>query len=592
MESQPRKAHLADVAVACLIGLAVAACYAPALSAGFVFDDHMLIESGPTLRGPLWKIWFSPELPDYWPLTWTSLWLESRAWGDLAWGYHVVNVALHAGASILVWRVLRALRVPGAWLAGLLFGIHPVGVESAAWISERKNTLSGVLALGAVLAYVRFDERRAKRDHAVALALFLLALLAKTSIVMLPFVLLGIAFARRGGVRRNDLIDTVPFFGLAVAAGLVTLWFQRTRAMAEQLLPQRGPLERLGGAAWALASYLEKALLPVRVGIVYAGWPVPPSSPLFYLPLLGVAAGAWLLWRSRRTRWGWGISLTLAYHALMVLPVLGLIDIAYFAVGPVANHLQYLALIGPVALVAYATALCQSRSRLAVRAVAALAVVLVATATFRRAQAYESDLTLWRAAARDAPDSLFALWVYTDLLASQGERQAALVELSRAAEEARDPAMRHRARSLWFIHTGGFDDAMRQAAAADELHPDAEFDLELAQILTRAGQPSHALSLLTSLVARAPRNLDVRYWLGAALTQSGRFAEAYDVLTESCRLAPNDAQSRGAVALVLVRLGRMDEARQQVAIGLGTDARDPRVVEELDALIAAKGPAR
>src|SRR5437016_8759583 len=214
--------------------------YQPAWHGGFLWDDEANITS-PELRSldGLRRIWFVPRTTQqYYPLLHTSYWLQQRLWGDSPTGYHLVNLLLHIGCVVLVLKILRLLRIPGAALAAILFALHPVNVETVAWITERKNTLSGVFCLAATLWYLKFDESRNRREkdgpqgrgywsYALALGLFLLGLLSKTAIVTLPLALLVVLWWKRGAISlRRDVVPLIPFYFLSAAAGLLTRWVE------------------------------------------------------------------------------------------------------------------------------------------------------------------------------------------------------------------------------------------------------------------------------------------------------------------------------------------------------------------------------
>ncbi len=533
--------------------LAVVAAYAPALvHGGFVFDDHPLVLENPLLRGPLSAIWFTTRAPDYLPLTWTSLWIEWRIWGTDPWGYHVTNVLLHLTAAILVWRVLWRLGVPGAWLAGLIFAVHPAAVESVAWVSERKNTLSALPFAAALLAWIRFVDARRGRDLALSLLMYACALLAKASVVPLPIVLAGIHLHRRGRMDRSCIASLTPFVGLASIAGTVTIWFQRHNAM-DVWSESRGLLARVGGAGWALVSYLQKAFVPANLGFVYAPWPPDPSLPWSLAPWLLLAAIAAVAWH-QRARWGRPVLWALGYHAAMVLPVLGLVNMAYLRVGPVANHLQYLALAGPVAVVARGIRLAlDGRRRAFAGATMAIAALLVMT-TAHRAAAFEDDLTLWRAAVADAPESTFARRELAIALAEHGMPEESLRQLEEMARVARDPATRHHARSLSLLASGRASEAAVEAEQAVRLRQDSLFRYYLGVALTQAGRGREAVEALRPLARAAPLDIENRYWLAMALAQAGELQEAAAELEDARRVMPDDPRLADALSEILARM--------------------------------------
>jgi Flp pilus assembly protein TadD len=579
-----RSAALRRFGAAALIVAAAAMCYVPALRGGFVFDDHALVEGNRLLRGPLWRLWFSDAATDYWPLTWTLLWAQWRAWGPSALGYHAVDLGLHAATALLLWRVLRTLDIPGAWLAGLFFAVHPVAVESAAWISETKNTLSAALLLLTVLAWLRYEEEGRLRLELMALGLFGLALLAKAAVVTLPAVLLGISTWRRGGIRRRQLVDIVPFLAVALAVGLVNVWFQRQNAMAGGWAPARGFLERLGGAGWALGAYLRAAFLPVGLSFVRAPWPAALPSALFFAPLAALAGFAALLaWAWRRWSWGRAASMALAYHAVLLLPVLGFVDIAYFHVSPVSNHLQYHALMGPVTLIAAGLSLAARRLGRSGPLVPAAVVALLGAITFARAGAFADDRTLWTSAVRETPASATAHATLGAILLDEGRRPEAVAELGAAADAAVDPADRERYRALLGLYSGDSAGAVTHALEVIRLGRDPDVRRDAAFVLLEEGRSADAIAVLRPLVREAPASADYAYWLGAALARQGRAGDALELLRGWCAARPGNPQLEETLAMLLVRAGRIEEARERAAAALGIDPADAAAEAQLRA---------
>lgn len=227
-----------------IVGFTIVA-YLPALDCGYIWDDDLYVTANTRLHdlNGLRRIWFEPTSgPQYYPLTFTTFWAEYQLWQLRPLGYHLGNVLLQAANGVLVWIVLRRLRVPGAWLAGAIFSVHPVHVESVAWITERKNVLSGVFYFTSLLAYLRFagldpptgDRPATNQSHWywLALTLFACALLAKTVACTLPVAIVLLIWWKRGRIAGSDVVQLVPFFGLSLAMGLATSWVERSHTGA------------------------------------------------------------------------------------------------------------------------------------------------------------------------------------------------------------------------------------------------------------------------------------------------------------------------------------------------------------------------
>ena len=369
------------VAQAAVIVGVVLLVYLPAWRAGFVWDDEQLITANPLLRtfSGLIEIWSGGRTADYFPMTNTVFWIERHLFGENATGYHAINILLHGADAILVWLVLHRLQIPGAWFAGLIFGIHPVHVESVAWTSELKNVLAMFFTLLSIFSFVGSNEQR--QSHAAYLAslfFFALALLSKTQTVFLPIALLLYGWWRDRGSFRREVIRTGPFFVMAAVFGLITIWFQNRGIGEEEIVIGSFP-RRLVNAGMAIWWYAGKVFLPTRLMAIYPRWRF--DSPEFreWLPLVGLVLLLGLLWlcRNRRTR---GAFLAVAYFIVALLPVIGFVRMAYLRSGTlVADHLQYFADVSLIAFVCSAVAMFANRARREIRtAIAAIAILLIA----------------------------------------------------------------------------------------------------------------------------------------------------------------------------------------------------------------------
>jgi hypothetical protein len=431
---------------AALIVLAGCLVYWPSIRGGWIWDDAEEVAQNPVLRDSdgLEKIWFAPAGTDYFPLKTTVQWLEWRAWGDDPAGYHAVGIALHLLSAFLFWRLLRRLGLRWAWAGGLLFAVHPLAVESVAWIAELKNTLSLPFLLLAMLAYVEFSDRSdgaiqpgaatrtqgrdgrparplsapgsagARPYYLLSLVLFLLAMLSKSSVVMFPVVILLYCWWKRGRIGRADLAGAAPFFAVSLGLGFVTVWFQHHRAIVAGHRLAGSLLSRLAGAGLSLGFYLGKCLWPTGLLPIYPRWEIDPVTPLDFAPWLAMAAIFACLW-SRRDAWGRHAIFGLGFFAVNLLPVTGLVAMSYLRISRVADHFAYVPLLGILGLaVAGADRLTSADRPLVPDWLMKSGIAAVALALAWQAHGYaemrgRSGRTPWRAIR--APGRLRATWV-------------------------------------------------------------------------------------------------------------------------------------------------------------------------------------
>jgi tetratricopeptide (TPR) repeat protein len=498
---------------AALLLAAVAFVFGASVRGGWLWDDNQEVTENAVLRDPggLGPIWSGAAGADYFPLKTTLQWFEWRLWGADPAGYHAVSVALHALGALLFWAVLARLGLRLAWLGGLLFAVHPLTVESVAWAAELKNTLSLPLLLGAALAYLEFDARRGRGAYAAALGLFLLAMLAKSTVVMFPAAILLHAWWRRGRIGRADLLAAAPFLGVSAGLGLVTVWFQHHRAMQPDFVVAGGFVSRLGGAGRALAFYLGKSLLPIGLVPIYPRWSADPLSAAPWLAWAGLLALGALLW-ARRGRWGRGPLFGYGFFVLNLLPVAGLITNTYMHITWVADHLAYLPLLGVIGLAAAAAERLKGGAAL-------LAVLAVALAGESRAYAavFHDEDTLWTYTLGRNPDAWSAHYNLATWLARRGQ-------LARA--------------------DGEFRATLRLRPAFAEAHFNYGNTLFLER---RAGD---ALAEYREAVRLEPGRADFHVGLGNALYLAGRPAEAAAEFEEALRLRPGDARIQSNLDVV------------------------------------------
>src|SRR5215510_1437071 len=263
--------------------------YRPAWHGGFLWDDDDYIIKNELLTAPNgWqRIWFSLDSPSqYFPFTYSTLRIEHALWGLNTTGYHWGNLLLHVGNALLVWAVLARLRVPGSWLAAAIFALHPVQVESVAWITERKNVLMGFFFLLTLLAWIAFVDGRTKRRwlfYGLALILYLFALSAKTTACTLPAALFLILWLQHKTIDWKRIIQIVPFLVLGVAMGLLAMWWERYhQGTSRAVFTFLSPIERVLVASRAIWFYLSKLIWPSNLTFIYPRWNITPTDLLNY----------------------------------------------------------------------------------------------------------------------------------------------------------------------------------------------------------------------------------------------------------------------------------------------------------------------
>ncbi len=468
------KSHREFVAVL-LIALTTL-IYLPALTGQPVWDDdaHITRADLTGLRG-LAALWIQPGVVrQYYPLTHTVFWFEHRFWGEIWFLYHLTNVWLHAFSVLLLWKILSRLRIPGAWLGAAFFAFHPIQVESVAWISELKNTLSGVFFFLSILTYLNFDESRRRRFYWVAFAFFVLGLLSKSVIAVMPAALVVVLWWERGALSwRRDLRPLIPFFAIGIVSGLFTAWVERHFIGAEGKWYDLPLVTRVLVAGRSFWFYPFKLVWPIKLTFIYPRWDVNALVWWQYLFPFAAALLVFVAWLARnRTR---APLAALLWFAIMLFPVLGFLDVYPFRFSFVANHFQYLAGVSIVVLFAagIVVLLRRYRSRLVYPLVPLALVSVLLVLTWRQAGIYASPVRLYEATLRENREAWLAhnnlgIERLNNLLIPE-----AIVHFKRAIQFQPDNAEGHTNLANAFSMEGHFADAITEYEKAIDLAPNA-----------------------------------------------------------------------------------------------------------------------
>jgi protein O-mannosyl-transferase len=468
--------------------------YFPTLHGDWLWDDNFLVRFNPLMAeaGGWWKFWFAPPGPEYLPLSSTLEWVLWRVFGDHTLPFHVVSIALHLASAFLLWRLLARLGLRLAWLGALLFLVHPLAVESVSWISELKNTLSLPLLLLCLLFWLDYDERPRPAVYSAALLFFLAALLAKTSVVMLPFILLLHAWWKHGRVTREKWISVAAFFAGAAVLGLLTIFFQNRWAIGAEPIAIGGLPERAAGAGRALCFYFGKFFWPLNLMPAYPPWNFDPLTPAEFLPWLGIAATGGLLWWERTTAWGRAACLGLGFFVLNLAPVLGFLPMSYMRIAWVADHFTYVAMIGLIGLIVAGVDFVLARLPRFLLPPAAGTLVLItfslAWQSCQYAANFRDQVALWSYNLRLFPNSWLAELNLGLSLTDAHRLPEALDHLNRAVQLRGDFYGTHLALANVLASLNRLDEAAAHYQIAARLRPDSlETHLNYGAVLLRQG---------------------------------------------------------------------------------------------------------
>jgi protein O-mannosyl-transferase len=494
-------------------------------NAGFIWDDDDHLTQNRCIVGPLGlkQIWTSGQAV-YYPLVLTSFWVLHKFVGLNPLPYHLLNILMHAGAGVLLWGVLRQLHVRGAWLGAALWALHPVMVQSVAWITELKNTQSCFFYLLSILFFLKADRAGSQSEQRwrfdLSLVFFAMAIASKPSTVMLPVVLVLCLWWLSGQVRQR-LVVLAPFILLSVAASAWTIWQQRflSGALGAEW-PQTWP-QRLAISGMDLWFYLGKLLWPTPLIFIYPRWTIDTGRLSTFLPLLTALGGLFYLWWKRNGPLR-PVFFAAAYFVVSLFPILAFFNVYFFRYSFVSDHFQYLASIGPLALAASGITIClgvlgKAKSWLKPALSAALLLTL-GILTWRQAETYRDIETLWRTTLSRNPDC----W------------------------------MAHNNLSGVLIDERRTDEAIAHSQKALSLRPgEPESNANMAKALCQKGKIDEGIAYYQTSLKIAPRKPATHNNLGNAFREKGQFTNAIAEYKKSIQLDPGYTAPHNNLALIL-----------------------------------------
>jgi tetratricopeptide (TPR) repeat protein len=616
--------------------------YARVFNAGFIWDDESHLTRNPCVVGPLGlkEIWTSARAV-YYPLVLTTFWTVHRFAGLSPWPYHLLNVLLHAGSAVLLWQVLRQLNVRGAWLGAALWALHPVMVQSVAWVTELKNTQSGFFYLLSIFCFLKWDERlrirrilrikgTADQDRAVSrppwrlagdgyclmwfalsLSFFILATLSKPSVVMLPVVLALCLWWLTGRIYWHDIAALAPFVVISALASVWTIVEQKFHAGAIGAEWAQTWPERLIIAGRAIWFYVAKLAWPYPLIFIYPRWKINSSQLIAYLPLVAALAGLLVLWLMR-AKWSRAVFFAAAYYVVSLFPVLGFFSVYFFRYSFVSDHFQYLASMGPLALagagiVTGCSRLAASRllsalpsisrhgAMVRTRLVGICGVLLLSLVflTWRQTALYHNLVALYTGILTKNPGCWMAHYNLGIALNDQGDADGAIAHYRQAIELRPSYAEAHYNLGRLLVQKGQLDEAIGHYEKALDINPtDAEAHNNLGATLFANGRVDEAIAQYRKALAIQPDYADASCNLASALLSKGGLDGAIAYYSACLAISPDRPEAQYNLASALLRKSRTDEAitHYQKALELRPENADAHA--NLGSVFLAKGRVR
>jgi len=582
--------------------LAVILAYQPVWYAGYIWDDDHHLTANPVIVGPLGlkEIW-TTQAALICPLVLTTFWVEHALWGLAPLPYHLVNVFLHGACAVLLWRVLQRLQLPGAWLGAALWALHPVQVESVAYITELKNTQSCLFYLLTILFFLKGLRSKETNEqggggwcYALTLLCAALAITSKFSTLVLPLVLGLCAWWVEGRWHWRRLAGLAPIILMSVLAAAVTMWPRPSDlTIIDNSTGVRTWQERLITVGYTGFFYLGKLLWPHPLMFIYPRWKIDTTQWFSYLPLLMMTAVLLLLWFKRESRLR-PYFFALAYFLVVLSPFLGLVDEDFWCYSFVEDHLQYLACMGPLALVGAGMAHLAHLvipTRLKLQSTFGMAMLLIlGTLSWQRSWVFENDEALWKDTLAKNPDCCLARTNLGVIFLDRGETDAAVAQFQKALRIDSNFATATLDMGCAFLRMGQVDQAIDQFNKTLEMNPNYPIAHDnLGEALIKKGQVDEAITQFQKALEISSNYAAASNDLATAFLQNGQVNKAIAQGQKTLEINPNYPSAHYNLGIALIKMGRMDEAKEQLQKALEINPQDGTAYYNLGTIYSQKG---
>ncbi|MBF0276983.1 MAG: tetratricopeptide repeat protein [SAR324 cluster bacterium] len=536
-----------------LLGMLTFGAYFPVSDAGTIIDDSKFYLDDPLVNaGDGWRqIWFNPLQNNgvwpYIPLTRSSFWLERQIFGVNFRISHWLNVIFHFMSAVLLWQILRNMKLQGAWMIGMCFAIHPLHVQSVAWITERKNVLAGVFFMLTFWAFLQFDEKKEKHWYWCTLILYACALLSKSSTIMLPLLFVIYRMWRGTSWNKAEIRGLLPFFLLAGGSACTRIWFELHSFGASGEAFARSFSERLLTAAHIPYFYLSKIFFPHPLIFTYPKWVMDPAQVSHYFPLVSIFLSMGLLLLKYR-EWGRALFLCLAAYGILLFPVLGFFNNAWTKFSFVTDHWAYLPSI-PVFIFSIQGSLklaekgLQKKSWLAHHArwwsMALFGSILFAL-TWNQVAQYKDRQTLWQATLSNNPNAWLAYGELALEYAKKKQYKEALAHYNQAISLYPDYWEAYSNRANLFAGLNQQERALADYDKAISLDPGSWQNYSnRGNIFSRLNRLDRALEDYNKAIALGPHYAEAHFNRGNLFLKMGKNQQALEDYNKGLHLKAN-----------------------------------------------------